>query len=215
MTTSRKNIIIRIIDLAWSIFLNGLFTLLPLTLTIALFMFSLKILKGWLEPIYRLEPKSLQAIPHSEILLVIAVIFLFGIILRVFLFHSLIMAVEALLSKIPLIRPIYSGIKQLVHAFSFQDKMSFKRVVAVEFPRPGIYSVGFLTSEMPHDIAPSSIERYFNIFIPTTPNPTSGFFIVVPENQIKDINLTRQEAMALIISGGIILPERFSPKDGV
>jgi uncharacterized membrane protein len=102
---------------------------------------------------------------------------------------------------------VYSGIKKLVDAFSFQDKVSFTKVVRVEFPRPGIYSIGFLANQVDTTIAPNTDKKYFSIFIPTTPNPTSGFLIVAPEEQITILNLSRQEAMAMIISGGIIQPD--------
>lgn len=125
------------------------------------------------------------------------------------LLNPLIHALERLVFKTPLVSPIYSGIKQLVHAFSTQDHISFKRVVYIEFPRQGVYSIGFLTSEVPVALSPSATVRFFNVFIPTTPNPTSGFLVMFPENTLITSDLTRQEAMSLIISGGIIQPDRF------
>ncbi len=196
----------------WTLFLSGLITILPLTLTAMFFSASLKLLKGWLEPIYTMMPPTLQAIPYAEIILVIIGIFLIGTILNLFLIRSLILSVESLLYKLPLIRPVYSGIRQLVRAFSFQDKISFKQVVMVEFPRKGIYSIGFLTSAVPDELHKDP-QQLYNVFMPTTPNPTSGYFIMVPESEIVKIDLTRQEAMALIISGGIIQPERFTSEE--
>lgn len=213
MTKKIRHTLIRWLDMAWGIFLNGLFAILPITLTVALFGFSLRLLKNWLEPIHRMEPTYLQRIPYSELILVLIVIFIIGIILRFFILRSLAHVVEALIFRIPLVRPIYAGIKQLVYAFSMQDKISFQSVVLVEFPRPGLYSLGFMTSEMSHIIAPESGQKWFNVFIPTTPNPTSGYFVMVAENDIIPTELTRQEAMALIISGGIIQPARSTKKD--
>lgn len=105
--------------------------------------------------------------------------------------------------------PIYSGIKQLVQAFTVPEQLTFKKVVLIEFPRKDLYSIGFLTREIPADMAPNTVHKYFTIYIPTTPNPTTGFLIVAPENDFIIINISRQEAMSLIISGGIIQPERF------
>jgi uncharacterized membrane protein len=102
---------------------------------------------------------------------------------------------------------VYSGIKKLVDAFSFQDKVSFTKVVRVEFPRPGIYSIGFLANQIDETIAPDIHKKYYTIFIPTTPNPTSGFLIIAPEDEITIIDISRQAAMAMIISGGIIQPD--------
>jgi uncharacterized membrane protein len=196
-----------------SLFLNGLFTILPLTLTIAIFSFSLRLLKDWLAPIARHLPTCLLQIPHSEIILGILFILLVGTILKFFILRSLIHWFESLIFKLPLIRPVYSGIKQLVHAFSPQDTMSFKKVVLIEFPRKGVYSIGFVTSEVPQQLSPSTTQGFICVFVPTTPNPTTGFFMFVPTTDITVIDLTRQEAMALIISGGIIQPERFAEKE--
>lgn len=201
----------KVIHLIWSIFLNGLFTLLPLTLTIALFRFSFKLIKSWLHPVERLiERTFLIDIPHSEILIVLLFIFLVGVVLHYFFIKPIIHGLEELIFRIPLVRPVYSGIKQLVDAFNIkEDKLTIKRVVLAEFPRKGIYSVGFLTGELPSELAPNKTQKYFNIFIPTTPNPTTGFYIIIPENELIEVDLTRQEGMSLIISGGIILPDRF------
>lgn len=194
----------------WSLFVSGLLTLLPITLTIAIFNVSFKILKGWLAPIRNFEPELLRAIPFSELFLVLIFIVLIGIVLKVFILQTLIHALERIVFKMPLVRTLYSGIKQLVHAFNPQDKVSFKRVVLIEFPRQGIYSVGFLTSELPEELSPEKSKAYFNIFVPTTPNPTTGFFFMVSREHFLETQLSRQEAMALIISGGIIQPERFT-----
>lgn len=207
-----KSILFSIIDTIKGIFLNGLLITLPITLTLALFIFLFKILKGWLAPIYKLEPLYLQQIPHSEILVVICFIFIIGAIFRFFFLKTFHAILESALLKIPLLNPVYSGIKQLVQAFTMPEKLTFKKVVLVEFPRNGIYSIGFLTSEVPAALAPQADKKFYKIFIPTTPNPTTGFLISVPEGEFKVIDLNRQEAMSLIISGGIVQPERFSKK---
>jgi uncharacterized membrane protein len=198
-------------------FMQGLFTLLPFSLTIGLFMLSFRIILNWLRPVQEFIEHPihfLNTIPYkaiaNQLFLIIVGIFLVGLIIRALVLERLIDRIEALFFKVPLVRPIYSGIKQLIQAFSNQDKITFKKVVLVEFPRDGIYSLGFLTSELPHSIAPITGQKFYNVFIPTTPNPTSGFFVILPEHSFKSIDLTRQEAMAMIISGGIIQPERLT-----
>jgi uncharacterized membrane protein len=194
----------------WTVFLSGLFTILPLTVTIGLFNFSFKLVLNWLAPVQRfIQNTPIGKIPYAEIFLVALIIFCVGVVMKVFVLRSLVHALEDVIFQIPLIRPVYSGIKQLVSAFGTQDKLSFKHVVVVEFPRTGVYSLGFMTSELPGEIAPHQNEKFYNVFIPTTPNPTTGFLVLLPEKDITIINLTRQEAMAMIISGGIIQPERF------
>lgn len=197
----------------WKIFLKGFLTLLPIILTIALLNFTFKILKSWLRPIYNLEPEFLKAIPFSEFLLTFSFILIVGLILNIFILKTMWNLIENILAKTPLIRPIYSGIKQLVSAFNPHDNQSFKHVVLIEFPREGTYSIGFMTSEAPLELSPNKNAIYYNVFIPTTPNPTAGFFLIVPKENVQITNLTRQEAMALIISGGIIQPDRFTLKN--
>ena len=194
----------------WSIFLKGLLAILPITLTIAIFNLSFKILKGWLRPIYQLEPAYLKAIPFSEFLLTFFVILAIGTILNIFVLRVFWATFEKLIGKIPLVRPLYAGIKQLVQAFNPHDSVSFKHVVLIEFPRKGIYSIGFMTSEAPLELSPNKQIMYYNVFLPTTPNPTAGFFLIVPKEEVQITTLSRQEAMALIISGGMIQPDRFN-----
>lgn len=211
-----KNLISRITQFIKTSFFNGLLIILPFTLTIGLFMLSCRILINWLQPAQELLDHPIVFIANipyrlilNQIFLVVIGLFLIGALVRILLLEPLVHAFERMLFKIPMVRPIYSGIKQLVKAFSAQDTFTFKKVVLVEFPRKGIYSLGFLTSELPSSIAPENGEKFYNVFIPTTPNPTSGYFVILSKQDFKDIDLSRQEAMAMIISGGIIQPDRF------
>lgn len=197
----------------FSYFIKGLLTLLPITLTITVLNLSFRMLKGWLRPVYELEPDFLKAIPFSEFLLTFFVILFIGIILNFFILNSFWIMFEKLIGRIPLVRPIYGAIKQLVDAFSPNDKESIKHVVLVEFPRKGMYTVGFMTSDTNPALSPDSQTIFYNIFVPATPNPTSGFYFMVAKEQVIIINLSRQEAMALIMSGGIIQPDRFNEKN--
>jgi len=196
----------RFINYIWRLFLNGLLTILPIALTVAIFKVTITFIISWLEPLRKVVPPYLD-IPYGEVIAAILLTFLIGTILKVFVLRSIINFIEHLLTKLPLVRPVYTGFKQLIKAFSGKDKITFKKVVLVEFPRKEMFSIGFLTSELDPKLSPSQDTSYYNIFIPTTPNPTSGYFIILPEKDIHIINITRQEAMALIISAGIIQPE--------
>src|SRR3989338_1456792 len=197
-----------IIDYLGSLFLTGLLTLLPLIITFTVFSFSFHLLKNWLAPLQRLSIPYVHSIPHAEIVLVLVIIFFSGFILKSLLLRSLVELCEKIISSIPVVSPVFMGVKQLVHAFSPSDTLTFKKVVFIEFPRKNMYTIGFLTGEMAPQFAPTSTDIYYNIFIPTTPNPTTGYFIMVTKNELLDSNLTTQEAMALIISGGIIQPNK-------
>ncbi|HBR70225.1 TPA: hypothetical protein DIC20_02800 [Candidatus Dependentiae bacterium] len=198
-----------ILEQLQSLFLNGLFMLLPVTITFYLFKFAFRIIQSWIEPLRSIEPEYLRAIPYLEFALALSLILLLGLISRNFIFKQLMHYAEKVILKIPLIRPVYNGSKQIVHAFTHNDKTSFQQVIFIEFPRKGVYSLGFLTSELKPEFAPhNGDDIYYNVFIPTTPNPTTGYYIIAKKDDFKLANLTRQEAMSLIISGGIIQPER-------
>jgi len=195
-----------------SLFIKGLLFLLPIAITFSLLNFCFNLIISWLIPLRKLHIPALEIIPYYELLVVLAFILLVGIFIKAFIFKPFIKIIEDVFAQIPLLSTVYFGTKQLIEAFSGQNKTSFKDVVYVEFPRAGIYSIGFLTSQAPQEIAPHTNDIYYNIYIPTTPNPTTGFFIVVTKDQFYPANLTRQEAISLIISGGILQPDRHKKK---
>lgn len=202
-----------IIRHSWLLFANGLLTLLPLVITFSLFSLVFSLIKTWLSPLKIISNiPFLEHIPHGEILLALGIIFISGILFKSLVARSFVEVFEYLIKRMPLVRTVYSGVKQLVHAFSPSDHNSFQKIVLLEFPRSGVYSIGFLTSKVVTEISPNPTESYFNIFVPTTPNPTTGYFIIAKETDFKVIDLTTQEAMALIISGGIVQPTRFNEK---
>jgi uncharacterized membrane protein len=207
-----KGFFVFILETIKAIFLTGFLTLLPITLTVALFAFSWRVIQGWLEPLNRIRPAIFEQIPHAELILVLLFIFITGTILKLFVMRSAINILESILEKIPLVRSVYGGIKRIVNAFGTQDKESFRQVVLVEYPRNGVYCIGFLTSEFPQELSPDTKQEFSHVYIPTTPNPTTGYLAIIPAEQITKISLSRQEAMALIISGGIIKPTRFKRK---
>jgi len=169
-------------------------------------------MKGWLAPLQRISGPIFSYIPHAEIILALAIIFISGVLFKSLIARSFVDIFEYFVKRMPLVRTVYTGVKQLVHAFSPSDHNSFQQIVLVEFPRTGIYSIGFLTSQVAQEIKPDNNHDYFNIFIPTTPNPTTGYFVMVKREDYKIIDITTQEAMALIISGGIVQPNRFTIK---
>lgn len=191
-----------------TLFLHGIFTLVPGVLTFALLKFLFTLLKSWLAPIYHAEPAFLHSIPHSEILLTLALILVTGILYEIFLQHVIHYIESSILKKIPLLGLIYFGLKQLTKALTTQQADTLQQVMLVPFPAPGTYSIGFLTNTTSPTWTPDFPETYLSIFVPHTPNPTSGFYILVPANKCIPLAITRQEAMTLVISGGIIVPSR-------
>ena len=190
-----------------SIFLHGFFTLLPIAVTLAFIKFLFKLIKSALIPIYNLEPQFLKWIPHSEILLAIIVIFILGIVFDMFLARTVHKIETRILNKIPLFSQIYFGVKQLIKTLSSKDKATLNTVVLVEFPHDKIYSIGFLTNTVSPGLIPSLEGTHYSVFVPATPNPLHGFYIMVPAHRCTMLQMTRQEAMTLIISGGIVQPD--------
>ena len=135
---------------------------------------------------------------------------LVGFTLKIVFFAKIIKKAKELFIKIPLIKQVYPTISQIIEVAVSDREKSYQKVVMVEYPRKGIYSIGFLTSE-DNFLIGSAIEReekVYNVFIPTSPNPTSGMFIVVPESEVKILDIKIDDAIKLIISGGVILPEK-------
>ncbi len=204
-----KNLYAKPIDYIQHLFVTGFVFLLPITITFSIFSFFFNVIKKWLIPIKLLNVPILKIIPHHEILLLILFIFLMGIIVKAFFAKPLIQILEECIENIPFVRIVYMGTKKLVHAFTGHDQASFKKVVIIEYPRQGIYSIGFLTKDIPHEI---SNKNLCGVYIPHTPNPASGNFVMVPQDSIFETNLSRQEATAMLISGGIVQPNRYTQK---
>ena len=139
--------------------------------------------------------------------LVIFLVSIVGLLARYYMGKKLIESVDTSLLRVPLLNKIYGATKQVNDAFISGDKTSFKTVVLIEFPRAGTYSVGFLTSEQRGEIQMKTRERVVGVFIPTTPNPTSGFLILVPESQVTRLEMSVADGIKFIISLGAISPE--------
>lgn len=140
------------------------------------------------------------------LLLAVALTSVVGLLARNYLGQKVIEWVDNSLLRVPFLNKIYGATKQVNDAFT-GNKSSFKTVVMVEFPRAGMYSVGFLTSEAESEIQCHTPEKVVCVFIPTTPNPTSGFMVLVPESQVTKLDMSVADGLKFIISLGAISPE--------
>ncbi|UCZ54503.1 DUF502 domain-containing protein [Bacillus shivajii] len=113
--------------------------------------------------------------------------------------------VDSFFRKIPIANYIYSSVDQVINAFT-QERSSFKKVVMVEYPRKGVYTLGFLTGETRGEVQRITNKDCINVFLPTTPNPTSGWLVVVPLEDVTILNMTVEEGLKFIISGGVVVP---------
>jgi len=140
------------------------------------------------------------------LMLAVVLISIAGVVARLYVGKRLIAWFDYLMLNLPLLNKFYSTIKQVNDAFS-GNKSSFKTVVQVEFPREGMYSVGFLTSEGQGESPLKTKEKLVAVFIPTTPNPTSGFLVMVPEDKVVKLDMSVSDGIKYIVSLGSISPE--------
>jgi len=133
-----------------------------------------------------------------------------GLLTRYYIGKRLIEWLDTIMLRVPLLNKIYGTIKQVNEAFSSGKKTSFKTVVLIEYPRSGIYSIGFLTSENQDEIQRKTGEKLVCVFIPTTPNPTSGFLVLIPQDQVTKLDMSVAEGIKYIISLGSVSPD-YSP----
>ena len=139
--------------------------------------------------------------------LAITLVSAIGMVARNYFGRKIIEWIEMILMRVPLLNKIYGATKQVNEAFSSGNKNSFKTVVMVEFPRAGAYSIGFITSEQHDEVQAKTNEKVVCVFVPTTPNPTSGFLILVPEDKVVKLNMSVAEGIKYIISLGSVSPE--------
>lgn len=195
-------------------FFTGLFILLPLAVTIIVVNFLLeKAGSPTADRVFELLDPSWQKIPGLRtglrvlgLLLVFFVITFLGYLSRYVLGRVMIGYAERILSNVPFVNKVYETVKQIVDTFSKDNKAVFKHVVMVEFPRKGAYAIGFLTGDSKGEAQHITGDHMVNIFIPTTPNPTSGFLVLFPEQEVKKLQMSVGEGMKLIVSGGAVVP---------
>lgn len=193
-----------------NVFITGVVTLLPIGLTVFVFKFIIEIGGTVLEPFARYLPFPRLVEDLFGFLLLVAVIFITGVVARTFIGGILIRWTNALMTKLPLVKIIYNGVKELTETF-FLDKRAFQKVVMIEYPRTGCWSLGFLTNTKSWVEKISEDGKKTNlgsVFVPTTPNPTSGFYLLLPEEEIKMTELTIEEGIRVVVSGGIITPRK-------
>ncbi|MFC1481918.1 DUF502 domain-containing protein [Candidatus Neomarinimicrobiota bacterium] len=180
------------------IFLTGIFTAIPIYITIKLLQVMIGIMDRILAPfITRMIGFH---IPGLGLLMMILFLFLLGLLVTNFIGRRLYNFVENVLLKVPIVSNIYNTSKQIVQTFSPENRKAFQKVIWLEYPRKGIWSLGFVTGQsLSGDGVP-----YYNIFIATTPNPTSGFVIFVPVADTIEAGLSIEEGFKLLISGGMI-----------
>ena len=141
------------------------------------------------------------------LVLAFALVFVIGRAARVYIGRRVIGAVDALLLRVPVLNRIHGVVKQVNAAFTSKSGQSFRQCVLVEFPRPGLYSLGFVTGTAQAEVQARTAATVISVFVPTTPNPTTGFLIMVPEDKLTKLDMSVADGLKFIISLGSVTPE--------
>jgi len=191
-------------------FATGLLVVGPIGLTVVV----VRGVINWMDTLfYQVLPPALQPdrllgykIPGLGIVASLLLILLVGVLTANVIGRFLVALVERIMNRIPLIKSIYTLFKQVAQTTFGRDRKGFRRVVLIEYPRRGMWTIGFVTGTTVGEIQRVTAQKMVNVFIPTTPNPTSGFYIMVPEQEMIPLGMTVDEAFKLIISGGMVTP---------
>ena len=183
-------------------FIAGVVVLIPIGITLYLTLFFIRV-SGKIIP-KELNPNNYLPfnIPGLEIIVTVIFITIIGGLSLSFIGKKILQIFNDLLKRIPILRTIYSAIGQLTETFAPKTRSSKKSVVLIEYPRKGIWAVGFATKDNEGEISEKTQSELVNVFVPTTPNPTSGFLLMFPKSEIKYLDMTFEEASRFIVSAG-------------
>jgi uncharacterized membrane protein len=194
----------------------GLLVWLPFAATIVI----VKLLIDVMDKTILLLPPEWQptnllgfSIPGFGVILAILILLLTGVLAANLFGRRFVELWEKILNKIPLVRSIYSSVKQISSTIFDPSGKSFRKVVLLQYPRKGLWSIGFLTNDNMGNELNAVDDRLVSVFVPTTPNPTSGFIIMVRSDELKELNMNVEEAFKFIISMGVIIPDSAALKE--
>ena len=193
-------------------FVAGILAFAPIAITIWAITWIIQRLDNLLLPrVLALVMPGLEEPPQIPLvgaLFTLFVILLMGVIARHLFGNEFVKAWERLLARVPVARNIYAAVKQLFEAiFRAGDSARFNQVVMIEYPRKGVYALAFTTGETRGRLQHALDQPMINCFLPTTPNPTSGFYLLVPATDVRPVDLTVEEAFKLVMSAGLVTPD--------
>ena len=177
----------------------GVLAIVPIALTFWILRFLFRFLDSFTAPI--LKNIGIE-IPGLGIILTLLFVFLLGLFITNVLGKTIFNWGERILTKLPLVNTIYNAVKQITNAFSGKSMKNFKQVIFIQYPRKGLWTMCFVTNQSKNE----SGDEFYHVFVPTTPNPTSGVFIVIPQKDAVHPDISVEEGLKSIISGGIIDP---------
>jgi uncharacterized membrane protein len=194
-------------------FLTGLAVIIPVFITTYLIWSTIGIVDGWVLPLIP-EKYALDKFIGIDVKGIGVIIFLLftvfiGSLTKGYFGRTILKSAESLVDRMPVVRSIYNGIKQIAETVFSQSNNSFERACLVEYPRKGIWAVAFVSTKTKGEVSEKIGENkeLFSIFLPTTPNPTSGFLLFLPKKDIIFLDMTVEDAAKLVISAGLVTPK--------
>ena len=196
-------------------FVTGLLILVPLVITV----WVISMIVGTLDQSLLLLPVAWRPealvgfhIPLLGTIFTLLIIFITGLATRNFIGNQVVRAWELVLTRIPVVNSIYSSVKQVSDTLLSSSGNAFRKAVLVEYPRQGSWTIAFVTGVPGGDVANHLQADYISLYVPTTPNPTSGFFLMVPREQTIELDMSVDEALKYIVSMGVVAPEHVNKK---
>jgi uncharacterized membrane protein len=187
-----------------NVFITGVVIVVPVGVTIVFLRMMFIWLDGLFAPLaVRLTDRQ---IPGLGIISSILIIFGVGLLVTNFVGRTFVTFGETVVDKIPFVRNVYSGAKQFLATLTQEQRQAFTQVVLVEYPKRGSYALGFVTTETTGEIREKFSEDLVNVFIATTPNPTTGFLLLIPRKEVKVLPISIEDGIKIVVSGGIITP---------
>ncbi len=199
-------------------FLTGLVVASPVGITIYLALAFIDLIDRNIKPLipvaYNPETYLPFPLPGIGLVFLFFMLTILGFLAANFLGKSLIRVGEKILNRMPIIRSVYNTLKQIFETVISEDAVSFQHVVLVEYPRKGIWAIAFISGENTGEVQTKMQDDVVNVFLPTTPNPTSGFLLFVPRKDVIYLDMTPDEGAKYVISAGLVDPGRLPKKDG-
>jgi len=199
-----------------SYFITGLLIWVPLAITFWVINFLIATLDQtltWLPDAWL--PRQLIGldIPGFGVVLTMLIIFVTGLLARNFIGERLVRGWEHLLSRIPIVRGIYSSVKQVSDTILSPDGNAFRKALLVQYPREGVWTIAFQTGSPAAEVVKHVPKDMISVYVPTTPNPTSGFFLMMQRDQVQELRMSVDEALKYVVSMGVVTPEHLPESD--
>ena len=191
-------------------FLAGFLVTAPVGITVLIAWWVINFIDEWVTPFiptkYNPETYLPFSLPGLGLLILFMVLTLIGALTAGLIGRWVVRTGERILNRMPVVRSVYSAIKQIFETILAQQSNAFREAVLIEYPRRGIWAIGFITGTTKGEVQNLTLEETVNIFLPTTPNPTSGFLLFVPREEVVPLDMSVEEAVKMVISGGIVTP---------